>query len=269
MDEDEVTREPFEDHINDEDEAGSVSSWQQPKYDSAISDRAGITELDTTEGSPLEQDESSIEDDSSSICAEDIDYAKSFGIQLKRSKIRAGYQRLVDPDSSEPKADEKSSSTRVDDHNVPVIKMSTTSDCIYHKGCFYQKGDIVALCDQDDGQVYFAQLSGFLQDQYCEKSASINWLVPTRPTSRKSFDPSAYRIGLEDAQLRKLECMTFVCRCPHDYYLRKFFQPDNRALDDDAPLDTNYKKNSRNQTYIWTTMRPCSVPTIEAKMDER
>lgn len=265
MDEDEVTREPFEDQDNDEDDAGSLAGDHQSKYDSNVPEHGKHNDLETSDATLINQDE----DDASSVCAEDIDYAKTFGIQLRGSKIRTDYQRLMNSDlfdSKESKA--KSDATKADDKKEPAIKTSTTSDCIYHKGCFYQKGDIVALCDQDDGQVYFAQLTGFLQDQYCEKSASVNWLVPTRPTSRQSFDPSAYRIGLEDEQLRKLDCMTFVCRCPHDYYLRKFFQPNSQAAELGESLETNYKKSNRNQTYIWTTMKPCSVPTIETRASE-
>ena len=40
-------------------------------------------------------------------------------------------------------------------------------------------GDIVSVEDIDDGSVYYAQLRGFLTDQYCEKSGVITWLLPT------------------------------------------------------------------------------------------
>ena len=30
-----------------------------------------------------------------------------------------------------------------------------------------------------DGGTFYAQLRGFLTDQYCEKSAVITWLLPT------------------------------------------------------------------------------------------
>ena len=44
---------------------------------------------------------------------------------------------------------------------------------------FYFLGDIVSVEDVDDGSVYYAQLRGFLTDQYCEKSGVITWLLPT------------------------------------------------------------------------------------------
>lgn len=274
IDEDEVTREPFEEQTNDdEDESACVSSWRQPRYDSQMNPDTDENQgLDTTDDTLVVQDGFD-GDDSSSVGEEDIEYAKSFGIHLKGSKSQAGYERLIQSDLFESGSQRTGVQTDNADKKELFIKTSITSDCIYHKGCFYQKGDIVALCDQDDGLIYFAQITGFLQDQYCEKSASVNWLVPIRPTSRKFFDPSAYKIGLEDVQLRKLDCMTFVRHCPHDYYIRKFFQTGevcdhaansfSKQDDRGMKLDTNYKKNNKNQSYIWTTMRPCSVPTIE------
>ena len=44
---------------------------------------------------------------------------------------------------------------------------------------FHFLGDIVSVEDVDDGSVYYAQLRGFLTDQYCEKSGVITWLLPT------------------------------------------------------------------------------------------
>ena len=53
-----------------------------------------------------------------------------------------------------------------------------TRDSVYHNGINYTIGDIVSLIDADDGTTYFAQIKGFLQDQFCEKSAAITWLIP-------------------------------------------------------------------------------------------
>lgn len=51
------------------------------------------------------------------------------------------------------------------------------------------------LDDNDD--VYYAQLRGFLTDQYCEKSAIVTWLLPTKdsPPPNETFDPATYIIG--------------------------------------------------------------------------
>jgi len=56
----------------------------------------------------------------------------------------------------------------------------------------------VAVTDIDDGEKYYAQLRGFLEDQYYQKSAVITWLIP-RPRScngaQSGFDPSLYIAG--------------------------------------------------------------------------
>lgn len=225
----------------------------------------------TTSTPPLEQkvdnsnqhyDDSSSENNSASFI-EDVKFAESFGITLKgkNRKNELAYDSLM-----------KSTHFQSSDKPKTLIDSSVTSDCIYHKGTYYQKGDIVSLYDQDDNhQLYFAQLSGFLQDQYCEKSASVNWLVPIKRTSREFFDPSAYKIGLVDTRLRKMDCMTFVCHCPHDYYLRKLFQTDGSTSSNDnqAGQAVSRGRSKKEQNYIWTTMEPCRVPGYTARVHDR
>ena len=82
---------------------------------------------------------------------------------------------------------------------------AVTSDRVYYRGQYFTKGDIVSVEDVEDGSVYYAQLRGFLTDQYCEKSGVITWLLPTvnSPPAEDSFDPSTYLIGPEMAD-RKL-----------------------------------------------------------------
>lgn len=301
----EVVREPFEDQRDDPDSGSPFSaSSHQPKYDEQmyqdaqegtmaendlldkISSSSNVRHLDEPDGHYKDDD-----DDNSSIAsASDVEFAKSYGINLKSSKSEQSYKRLMESVHFKSSAGKGAETPNADQQRLtrPVLDSSVTSDCIYHKGTFYQKGDIVALCDQDDGQVYFAQLTGFLQDQYCEKSGSLRWLVPTRPTSRDFFDPSAYTIGLEDVQLRKLDCMTFVRHCPHDYYLRKFFSSSSSLAGadnaDDAILPAHNQQaaksyssqsnldhrplsstscSSKGQGYIWTTMETCRVPRIQ------
>ena len=74
-----------------------------------------------------------------------------------------------------------------------------------------------------DGSVYYAQLRGFLTDQYCEKSGVITWLLPTTnsPPPEESFDPSTYVIGPEEDLPRKLDYFTFVMHSPDDYFYYK------------------------------------------------
>ena len=59
----------------------------------------------------------------------------------------------------------------------------------------YQIGDIVSFLDADDERLYYAQLRGFLMDQYCEKSAVVTWLVPTSASPQRAFDPATYILG--------------------------------------------------------------------------
>lgn len=94
-----------------------------------------------------------------------------------------------------------------------------TGDCLFFNGMYFQVGDIVALED-DEGNTYYAQLRGFLTDQYCEKSAAITWLLPTisSPPPNKLFDPATYILGPEEEITRKLECMEFIMHAPSDYY---------------------------------------------------
>lgn len=48
-----------------------------------------------------------------------------------------------------------------------------------------------------DGGTYYAQIRGFMTDQYCEKSAVVTWLLPTKasPPPEEKFDPATYIIG--------------------------------------------------------------------------
>ena len=51
------------------------------------------------------------------------------------------------------------------------------------------------MIDEQDGKPYYAQIRGFIQDQYCEKSAALTWLIPTLSSPRDQFDPASYIIG--------------------------------------------------------------------------
>lgn len=69
-----------------------------------------------------------------------------------------------------------------------------------------------------EGGTYYAQLRGFLQDQYCEKSAVVTWLLPTTESPEDGFDPSTYILGPDEEYPRKLSCMEFICHAPSDYF---------------------------------------------------
>lgn len=98
-----------------------------------------------------------------------------------------------------------------------AVSTVVTGESIFYEGLYYQVGDIVSLVD-DDENVYYAQIRGFLQDQYYEKSAVITWLLPTQATHGNFFDPSTYILGPEEDLPRKMEFMEFVCHTPSDYF---------------------------------------------------
>ncbi|XP_053620392.1 GATA zinc finger domain-containing protein 1 [Plodia interpunctella] len=119
-----------------------------------------------------------------------------------------------------------------------------TSDSVFYKGFYLQVGDIVSMVDVDGG-LYYAQIRGFMTDQYCEKSAVVTWLLPTKasPPPSKGFDPATYIIGPEEELARKLEVMEFVMHAPSDYY---------KASNSPYPLvDTEVNNYSG---FIWTTL---------------
>lgn len=65
----------------------------------------------------------------------------------------------------------------------------------FGQGVYYQIGDVIKVIDEEDGKPYYAQIRGFVQDQYCEKSAALTWLIPTQTSPRDQFDPSTYIVG--------------------------------------------------------------------------
>ncbi|CAH2058308.1 unnamed protein product, partial [Iphiclides podalirius] len=121
-----------------------------------------------------------------------------------------------------------------------------TSDSIFFKGSYMQVGDIVSMIDVEGG-TYYAQIRGFLTDQYCEKSAVVTWLLPTKasPPPEQGFDPATYIIGPEEDLPRKLEYMEFVMHAPSDYY---------KASNTPYP-PTDAEINNCNG-FIWTSLEP-------------
>lgn len=121
-----------------------------------------------------------------------------------------------------------------------AVARAVTSDRVYYRGQYFTRGDIVSVEDLD-GSVYYAQLRGFLTDQYCEKSGVITWLLPTvnSPPPEDSFDPSTYVIGPEEDLPRKLDYFTFVMHAPDDYfYYRKAPYPTDSIQADQEYLIT-------------------------------
>lgn len=101
-------------------------------------------------------------------------------------------------------------------YSLPMVTEFTI-----HNDQYYQVGDIVGLRDIDDGKMYYAQIRGFLKDQYEEKSAVISWLLPSASSPDEGFDPSTYFLGPDEEAPRKLEYMEFIMHAPSDYFYNR------------------------------------------------
>jgi len=97
------------------------------------------------------------------------------------------------------------------------------SSSLFHNGLLYQVGDIICTCDLEEG-TYFAQIRGFMQDDYCEKSVVITWLIPLKP-NQHTFDPMLFIPGLDEDKPRPMACFDFVCRAPNDLYKSRILHP--------------------------------------------
>ncbi|XP_077301987.1 GATA zinc finger domain-containing protein 1-like [Arctopsyche grandis] len=121
-----------------------------------------------------------------------------------------------------------------------------TSESIYYNGKYMQIGDIVSMLDED-GDTYYAQIRGFMTDQYCEKSAVVTWLLPTTasPPPAECFHPATYIIGPEEDLPRKLSCMEFIMHAPSEYY-----KSNNTPY---PPTEIQLVSKARGG-FIWSTM---------------
>ncbi|NXB38966.1 GATD1 protein, partial [Eulacestoma nigropectus] len=125
-----------------------------------------------------------------------------------------------------------------------------TAESIFYKGVYYQIGDVVSVVDEQDGRTYYAQIRGFIQDQYCEKSAALTWLIPTQASPKDCFDPASYIIGPEEDLPRKMEYLEFVCHAPSEYFKSR-----------SSPFPTIPTRPEKG--YIWTHVGP--TPAISIK----
>jgi len=161
--------------------------------------------------------------------------------------------RIKPPKKSVPPAPTRSLSNKgkgrrfIFKKNVPLrapvpVATVVTGESVFHKDQYYQVGDVVSLVDHGGG-VFYAQLRGFLSDQYNDKSAIITWLLPTVGSPPGTFDPNTYILGPEEELPRKMEFMEFVCHAPSDYFRAK-----------DAPYKTVNPEPTLS--YIWTSIGP-------------
>uniref|UniRef100_A0A1B6KFZ6 GATA zinc finger domain-containing protein 1 n=1 Tax=Graphocephala atropunctata TaxID=36148 RepID=A0A1B6KFZ6_9HEMI len=132
----------------------------------------------------------------------------------------------------------------------PPVKLQRSSDSfkivnsVQHEGTVFTIGDIVSVQDIE-GEFYYAQIKQLMVDQFCEKSASITWLIPTHngplPFVKGGFDPLTYVMGPHDDLPRKLECFHFVMKAPSDYF--KGNSPFPSGMESTGP------------GHIWTRLR--------------
>lgn len=106
---------------------------------------------------------------------------------------------------------------------LPATATPTTSHRVYHDGQFYNIGDIVSVVSIDDDDIYYAQLRGFLTDQYSDKYGVITWLLPTQdsPPPNEGFHPATYILGPEEELPRRMEVFSFVMHAPDDYFYNR------------------------------------------------
>uniref|UniRef100_A0A3B4U8P2 GATA zinc finger domain-containing protein 1 n=2 Tax=Seriola TaxID=8160 RepID=A0A3B4U8P2_SERDU len=117
-------------------------------------------------------------------------------------------------------------------------------------GVYYQTGDVIKVTDEEDGKSYYAQIRGFVQDQYCEKSAALTWLIPTQASPKDHFDPGTYIVGPEEDLPRKMEYLEFVCHAPSEYFKSR-----------SSPFPTIPIRPEKG--YIWTHIGPTPALTIK------
>ena len=122
--------------------------------------------------------------------------------------------------------------------SLPATATATTSERVYHEGQYWNIGDIVSVVNMEDEDIYYAQLRGFLSDQYSDKYAVITWLLPTRdsPPPNQGFHPATYILGPEEELPRRMEVFTFVMHAPDEYFYNRRAPYRTATL----PTDSNF-----------------------------
>ncbi|XP_061520981.1 GATA zinc finger domain-containing protein 1 isoform X2 [Phycodurus eques] len=132
----------------------------------------------------------------------------------------------------------------------PIKAPESVSTIITAESVFYKIGDVIKVTDEEDGKAYYAQIRGFVQDQYCEKSAALTWLIPTQASPKDHFDPGTYILGPEEDLPRKMEYLDFVCHAPSEYFKSR-----------SSPFPTVPVRPQKG--YIWTHIGP--TPALAVK----
>jgi len=178
--------------------------------------------------------------------ASDKDSVASGAISKRTKKNKNGKKSTGKSNGKSKKVNTRSSKgkgRRTIFKKKPVKSLSatatpTTSERVYFKGQYFSKGDIVSVVNLEDDDIYYAQLRGFLTDQFSDKYGVISWLLPTTnsPPPNQGFHPATYILGPEEDVPRSLEVFTFVMRAPDDYFYnrRAPYKTDN------LPADSNF-----------------------------
>jgi hypothetical protein len=113
---------------------------------------------------------------------------------------------------------------------VPTTAGTAACKSIFHRGVYYQEGDIVTILGEDEEE-YYCQIKSIMRDHNFIACANLRWLIPragyTGPLV--PFDPANFEVceGVLDQNF-SLDCVEFVMHCPHDYYYEHpvtFLQP--------------------------------------------
>ncbi|KAL1140727.1 hypothetical protein AAG570_000657 [Ranatra chinensis] len=146
--------------------------------------------------------------------------------QMVRRSSRSTLNKYKNPDLEPPETEQMRGRRARFLRRPPVYRSpnsqvtSITSPYVFHRGVYYQLGDIVAINDARGRGVYYAQITGLITDQYCNKKATIQWLLPTdeSPDHNVAFDPRSYYLGYVEDILRPLDYLVPVMHAPSDYY---------------------------------------------------
>ncbi|KAM3958743.1 GATA zinc finger domain-containing protein 1 [Aphomia sociella] len=219
--------------------------------DCHLSNTAAETKLEITVKVEAEDKKEEKDDDKNNKSEADSTPAKATGKGTRKSTRSTRYKpKTTTPaptKAAAPRGRGRRSIFKRQPLKAPTATATVvTSDSVFYKGSYMQVGDIVSMTDIE-GDIYYAQIRGFMTDQYCEKSAVVTWLLPTKasPPPEKGFDPATYIIGPEEELARKLDVMEFVMHAPSDYY---------KASNSPYPLTDNEVNNYTG--FIWTSLDP-------------
>ncbi|CAG9766381.1 unnamed protein product [Ceutorhynchus assimilis] len=103
---------------------------------------------------------------------------------------------------------------------MPPLYPRIHSTFLVYKGTLYRVGDVVALMDIISEDIYYAQITNLLIDEYQERLAIIQWLFPTTasPNPNEGFDASTYYLGPRESTPRSVSQMQFVMHKPIGYF---------------------------------------------------